>query len=225
MPVLPITAEELSGPAARATIGKIEAVMLFPNDSGLQDQAWDSCTADMVLSAIEEDRVEFDDLREPGAVARMLRTAPRAVDLRTKAHQAYKYGLAAGQILIEMIVADARNEVVSMVRAKEKVSEHFTVLNARSMSTIENTIWTAFRPVAHFWAAHVSLGLEACDRDEEYPFPCGVNALAEFLGTAQSYLERGLSLRAARSARTVLVPDETWILPASLDLPRFVFEA
>ncbi len=225
MPVLPITAEELSGPAARSTIGKVEAVMLFPNDPGLQDRAWASCTADMLLSAIEGGCVELDDLGEPGAVARLLRTAPRAVDLQTKAHQSYRYGLAAGIILMEMITADARNEVVSMVRAKEKVSEHLTVLNARSMGTIENTVWKTFRPVAHFWAAYLCLGSEACDRDEEYLFPCSVKALAEFLGTAQSYLERGLSLRAARSARTVLVPDETWTLPARLDLPRFVFEA
>ncbi len=225
MPVLPITAEELSGPAARLTIGKIEAVMLFPNDPGLQDRAWASCTADMLLSAIEGGRVELDDLGEPGAVARVLRTAPRAVDLQTKAHQAYRYGLAAGHILREMIGADARNEAMSMVRAKEKVSEHLTVLNARSMSTIENTVWKTFRPVAHFWAAYLSLALDSCGRDEKYPFPCSVKTLAEFLGTAQSYLERGLSLRAPRSARTVLVLAGAWTLPARLDLPRFAFEA
>lgn len=199
--------------------------MLFPNDAGLQDQAWGSCTADMMLSAIERGGVELDDLGEPGVVARLLRTAPRAVDLQTKAHQAYRYGLAAGQILTEMIGADARNEVVSMVRAKKKVSEHLTVLNARSMSTIENTVWKTFRPVAHFWAAYLDLALEACDQDEKYPFPCSVKTLAEFLGTTQSFLERGLSIRADRSARTVLVPDETWTLPTHLDLPRFTLEA
>jgi hypothetical protein len=94
-----------------------------------------------------------------------------------------------------------------------------------SRSTLENTIWRNYKPVAHLWASHVYYVL-ILRPDDALAFPCRVDQLPDFLALADFFALSGLSAKMPRRKKSEHLLDESnmWRIPSGLHLPRYEME-
>ncbi len=108
-----------------------------------------------------------------------------------------------------------------LVRDGRRIRKQGEGTIAASRSAIMNA-WTAFKPVAHFWAATRLWQLE--DRVTDwYYLLFRVDDLLEFIALAEELRQRGEALYARGQKtldRSVLDPSAAWRVPDSLTLPN-----
>lgn len=78
-----------------------------------------------------------------------------------------------------------------------------------STSSMNNTYWPLFRPVAHFWAAWLHLQDPAAGRNN---FPCDPDYLLEFLAVAEQFRVASETTATAHSG-PIIAPGESYRLP------------
>jgi len=81
-----------------------------------------------------------------------------------------------------------------------------------SASKIENTIWKHYKPVAHFWAAHIYRW--------EGKFPCAVGEIENFLALAEAFRKIGETFELHQKGEFALDAAKTWRLPEGLPIPK-----
>jgi hypothetical protein len=90
-----------------------------------------------------------------------------------------------------------------------------------SDSTIENTIWSHYKPVASLWAAYLRIIMDYHVSNAEPGFPCRLDDLARFLGFAESVRRAGEACKLRQSRTTLLDPKTSWVVPPEVALPHF----
>ena len=171
---------------------------------------------------IKDDRPTGFDLLEFAARATPLESLQAAKGMKGAAAEPYLHGIISGFILHETLgkVVLGRKDA-SIGRSAKIASEKFSNKEASnhldkrvriSISTINNTIWPLYKPVAHLWAAHYSRRLETHDLD----WPCNVSRISEFFSTAEAYRHLAETMGAFKSPSVLLVPGIAVRLPFPL---------
>jgi hypothetical protein len=177
----------------RLDLGVIVATMLWPHDSEMRREA-------NITFAVEQHS------------AAPLEIAKYAVPLRRLPFdEAWANGWRAGIYLHKAI------EHVSVGKHKTMYAIAMDVCNAKpfpaiAVKTFQNTIWSWYRPVSHFWAAALRLA--------ELPqlFPCPVEKLKQFFDLADGYRLSGETSRSKQSPSTILKSGDCIGLPAHLKI-------
>jgi hypothetical protein len=200
---------------------RVQAVMLFPNDSALRDQ----------LLAIYRVRDEVRDLAGDQVISvsenvlKRLIEAPSYADMRIRATIAAKRAVIAADVLCVIYLMDkftlpepSMNKAVAVVQAYAPTA---TYGDGSRMDTSETQIrqyWQEFKPVAHLWAA--------MRINKAYPFTKDHKSMytsdfESYLQVAQGFYRFGVSFIPKRAKSRVPIVDtgKSWTLPASI-LPK-----
>jgi hypothetical protein len=87
-----------------------------------------------------------------------------------------------------------------------------------SRSTVENLVWTPYKPVAHLWAAYRYWSDERKVAGEKPIFPCRHEDLPEWLALAEQWRRQGEAARVGQGG-ALLSPGKTWAVPPEISLP------
>lgn len=217
-PILDIRADCLTQPI-RLDLAVIEVTMLWPDDIEARREA-------LITSRVEELRPSADTLIR-SELAELARQAADARPLRDIQKDYLRgdrliRGSIAGTILRETLGRlEINHNASSMKQIVGELSDAFSKKYRLSVKTIANDVWPTFRPVAHFWAAH----LDAALFFDETAFPCQMQHLSDFLARSEGYRMRGEIFRTKQSPTTVLHAAEMFRLPSHLMVepldPRF----
>jgi hypothetical protein len=177
MPDLPFAT---SNPAALSLMDlyALEAVMLVPDDRGLQKVMTFASSA-----RASGDPEPLDWVREAGHLKK-----------------AFQYGIMAGHAVESSLSSSsglAITKLFDQLGARFALAKHLEPEFQRmSGKTFRNEHWARYRPVAHLWAAYV----QQVETDRQAPFPCSYERLPFFLGLSEWYLGRASSTKAAPQA-------------------------
>ena len=200
-------------------LGRVSAVMLFPNDQRLRDAAMARMQAEVgVLDLKDDDRLEVN----AGAI-RALLAAPSREEMQEKKQKAARAGLVAGDLLTMlygMTVSGSVSEpsIKKAMYAYRRWAEDGVTFRdgkplPKSRSEIEKA-WASHRSVAHIWGA-VSLNRELGDGDIASLFG---PRWGRFLQMSAGLLKFGSEFvpRRLRPAKPTLDIEESWTLPKSI---------
>ena len=152
----------------------------------------------------------------------------------SKAAKSVRYeGALSGEILLFILrCAEHSPKDMSVLKAVDLIGRALVKDSVRirkqggrtiaASRTVIMNAWTAFRPVAHFWAAVQLWKVEG--RVTEWPYLLfRVDDLLEFIALAEDLRHRGEALYAHGQktlGRSVLDPSATWRAPDCLALPN-----
>jgi hypothetical protein len=222
MPTLEVTPEMIGADRTRLALSPLENVMLWPHDPEQRKVAAAAAGARFLVDgapATGSVTLDAADLRD---LLMDLTAAQPLEQVEQTAKQPFTRGFVAGLIFLDTLHARStggrRNlqQIKSQIAAKLKGKPHFESLAA---STVENHVWTIYRPVAHFWGAWVRKGLVALAAGAKPVFPCSVADLPEFLALSEALRSMGERCK-LREDRTLLDPKRTWSIPKDLALPE-----
>ena len=198
------------------------AVMLHPKDKNLRREfikvssAWLS-SADGPRGALLRSTLRRDEhaIAEIAALPSQSAVMKRAVDAAGFA------GHTAGDILLYVLAAASdRPADATIHKARYLVGKRNAARTSRRRKVTPaspaaiKTAWTAYRSVAHFYAA-VSLQRQHNDLALTY-----FEEMPILLTGAECLRRRGEAFKPPGSATPVLRPDETWRIPQNLKLPE-----
>ena len=177
------TETDLTAPT-RLDVAVIEALMIWPDDENNRARA---ATASFV-EYIGDFASELP--RELLAMHQKITRRADSIDtiqdeIRNDRTERIKRGAVAGSFLYNVIKANALNlEHRSMESVTEKVIAPFVSSGSKfRRNTFNNQIWSAYRRVAHFWAAWFS----SVELGRSLVFPCHYIELREFLSDAEAF--------------------------------------
>lgn len=231
LPILPIEPDELSLDALGArqqVIDRLFAIMLWPHDEKSRDLAFRVADAQHYTEQLEfiarNSDQSFDvELTDLTPLARALVDLPAAHTISKPARAAYRHGLAAGLIFSFVIDADdSQPGSASLQEAKNYVMEMRGFLPAQSVSTINNTVWGRYQPVAHLWAAYLTRAIvteESASNLWGWQFPCWNLEIEDFLALAERLRKRGEGLRPVRASNDLMPPEKAWSVGHDIALP------
>jgi hypothetical protein len=199
------------------TLLYIQAVMLWPHDAQMREAAYGIPMVENMLSEFSEGR-----LRPSKENAELLSRAlwyPSSDHIREEADRLLWHGYSAGAILYRLLYADAKGVRDSIRNVVTGLSDYFHAKRIRE-STINHFTWPTYRPVAHLWAAHLSIG----QMREHYTVPCCIEDLPLFLALSERNRIEAEEVRLPRSKSTLLPAGETWRVPEGLSLPALSSE-
>lgn len=226
MPLLELTAEMVGPERTRLTLAYIETVMLWPNDSEQRRLAFEAAHAAHTLNVLGQAIAEsapialFPDQLLP--IAAGLAAAPPLKDMQSSSMEPFVRGTVAGMIFGKALIDQETGDKSGLQAIKADIirrykgKPHFEKL---SLSTVENLIWGVYRPVAHLWAAAITLATAA-----PFAFPCSLPGLPSYLAVAENFRLKGESTRLRQSKGTLLEPGRTWTVPSGLPLPTIEAE-
>jgi hypothetical protein len=144
-------------------------------------------------------------------------------DIHQQSKPRTKHGLIAGEILLNQCgKAGCR---LGLGATKSSLSERLNgtrLFENLSISTIDNTVWRTYRPVAQLWAAQIVCSVRR--RARHLPFgavPCARDDLPFFLACAERLRSIGEAHASRQHAGPVLEASRTWRLPNGFRLPEF----
>jgi hypothetical protein len=185
----------------------VESVMLWPGDPEMQRHA-------ISAAVVTEGLANFHDLSEI-ELANLLHLSARSLPLEHIQQQIEKpfvRGVVSGHILRLALLENAKNSRSNALgEAKKTASKMFSAARRLSVSTIENQVWKFYRPVAHYWAAFLSL-------DDRRAFPCRTDTFVELLSKAEAFRKAGEGAQVYKSG-TILDSRESVNLPRSVTVP------
>jgi hypothetical protein len=192
----------------------LKGVMLFPDSPDMQQEVVANFHYANLITDAKKERSQF--LFDFETLEEILNTLPDEV-IEERALDAHKKGQVAGTI-VWRAMADLNDNItpnkgqygrdIANALQSRDPEEHFRV----SKSTIDNTIWPRFEPVAHLWCAH---GLFFEDQTD---LPCPTDKTPEFLKRAEEIRVIGESVRLKNSKHTLLRQTVTLRVPESISL-------
>jgi hypothetical protein len=225
VPVLEITPDMVGPNRTQLALAYLESIMLWPHDEGQRAEAMKTTTATFVRDAI----VSVPAARQAVQSAEWLDWFGLAADafplrhVRQVAWQPFVHGFLTGELfgaaISEFInkgtmkLEYLKKELCSLNLKRVSKTEEFKI----KRSTLES-IWAIYKPVSPLWAAYVANLLRG-----DHVFPCRLDELPRFLGTAKSYQDQGLQVPLLRRNEKLLSADWLWRFPPGLPLPHFEF--
>jgi hypothetical protein len=188
---------------------EIEAAMLWPESESAREVS--------ICAAMTE--YSIDHLPEmPAEVLHHLRDhlksgAPRIKDLQSQIEDRLWHGSIAGLLVLRSSVGaeffGAKPLGEQQVEIAGQLKPDFQI-EPKTMNNRTGPLYK-FRPVAHLWAAHAHYTFKG-----RPAFPCSLDDLAGFLGTAEAIRVKAEATRLPRSQHTVMRPGEAVLLTASV---------
>jgi hypothetical protein len=228
MPILEITPEMIGPNRNRLGLNYIESVMLWPDDKTKRDESIRTGTATFIRDAINA----MPAVKRAAEAAEWLDWCGLLADamplrlIQEEAKKRYVHGCLAGELLGAAVGDHARGAFTKLESLKAELCEYnqkratITKWFDVSFSTLNNIIWTKYKPVSHLWATYLTNALAG-----DMTFPCALNRLTEFLAVSEVFLRRGLALPLSRrGGETLLQADRMWFLPNDLGLPLYDIE-
>lgn len=226
MPVLKISDGE--GHLAPDAGSEVLAAMIAPSDEDFRVRH--RVVAD--CAALFEDAMEQgkESLPIPTTTFGLILTSPPLEELQLESLTRFSYGELAGWVLgLVVHCADQYPEHASVSKAVEaletvvlpdgRMSDGRPIPRSRGFLMKQ---WSAFKSVAHFYAAH-----EALHWGKKHPAEVFLDAsLLMMVAVAEHYRRIGESLvvKHGRSEQTLLTPGEAWTAPSDLPLPEIRLE-
>lgn len=195
-----------------AALAKIEGRMLFPMEDDKHDhpRLRRLCVLSRLGSwAIDQFSPRWQDI-ERDLIPEMAEAL--FDEIKGAREDAYRRGYFAGHKLFNYIkdrtapTDDAFS--ASLSEAGARVAPH--VLPGVAERTLDD-IWASYRPVAHFWMAHLLFRREPGDE----AFPVGAKDIFDFLLTAETALRAAAELRQERD-RISPMRGQEWVLSAEV---------
>ncbi len=213
MPTLPLTFPA-QGVLAQLNHARVAATMLWPSPADEKDRedGVDAIGKQMVINFARAN--PYLPMGPDGAEAlEWLRNGPPSAEITKRAKRRYYEGILVGHIvLVALSHHQKTGEPLQLKDIKQNVLKHYRSLRLSSpeQRNFDNQIWPRMKPVAHFWAAHIRLGL---GREGVIPkFPCPVDELPEFLIDAGKLLAETAQTKLRRSRDRLLNPDDAWTI-------------
>jgi hypothetical protein len=231
MPVLKLDEHALEPDRVCPTMAYLGAVMVWPKPDEVEQRrrAIDAAGAQHIIAgfighAASSDRQQFYfTWEELISVMTFLAGAPPLGDIHQQSKPRTKQGLIAGEILLSQCGEAGRR--LGLGAAKSALSERLNgtkLFETLSISTIDNTVWRSYRPVAHLWAAQILSSVRR--RARRLPFgavPCAQDDLPYFLACAERLRRIGEAHASRQHVGPVLEASRTWRLPDGFRLPEF----
>ena len=213
MPVLEITAENLSDPL---TLEYVKAVMLWPADAEQRAEYMRFARAQLFTRNVR--CAAGDELKQLFELA--LEATPARV-MGPKMKACIERGGLAGALLGTAVLEHALTgtmKLESLKRqlispSKRKAHRAFDI----SRSTLEKAVWRDFKRALPLWAASVNFPI---NDEGDFTFPCPPGRLSRFLAWAEFFRREATSIRSDRRAEPLLIEDQLWVLPPGLPLER-----
>jgi hypothetical protein len=202
-------------------IGRVRAIMAFPNDSELRDHYIVAHTAsDLVDGATGSNAisVSVDDFRR-------LIAAKSYQDIETLYTDSIKKGYVAGDLLGTLYVMEHFNlpepSINKAIHAAQGLAKRESYGDGTKMHVSKRVIqdiWKEYKSVAHFWAAFRLNQDYQVVRQEDLFSPKG---FLPFLGMSAALWDFGCQFIPLRASprEPILNRDESWCLPASIAIP------
>jgi hypothetical protein len=222
---LPITADMVAAGRSRLTLAHIECPMLWPDDARQRERALAACQTaeycDRAASLAPGQRVAMT-VSDFVLVTRQLVDAPSLAEIQDAVEMRFYRGQLAGWIFTAAI-KDRRSAITRGLQfvKRDIISQlqgRHPKFKALSAATVENSVWSVFRGVAHLWAASHSLNEAHAARKDQAQFPCRLDEIEHFLAIAEAF-RREAEATTGRQSGPLQDPDSTWRVPADIALP------
>lgn len=214
---LDLTADCIRNPT-RLDQFEIEAAMLWPENSVARQASVQASLAEFGIDRLDElsqeARFRLKGYLKAGA--------PRVADLQPMVEERIWHGTIAGEIVLRPSVVadflgakpleDLRKEISARLKPDFQIEPKTMANKAGPLHK--------FRSVAHMWAAHAMFWMQG-----KPAFPCKVEDVPEFLGTAEAIRVRAEAVRLPNSHHTVMRPNEAVRIPPEVarQLPNISF--
>src|SRR5262249_46028631 len=83
-----------------------------------------------------------------------------------------------------------------------------------SQSTLENVVWSRYKPVSHLWAAYVQTAING-----NSVFPCMLRDYAKFLGLAEYFRQTAEAIPLSHRGEKLPTAGKQWRVPPEIPLP------
>ncbi len=204
---------------------RIALVMLWPTGSDLGKRA--TAARDGMGKALAFERLFTAGVFERGAgpnerqnILELAQKIPAKAEFTPDLKDAMLCGSIAGGIVRHVVaMATLMPEKATVTDAKKLLAATFA-RQYKSTKSIDNKLWPAYRPVAAYWAAWITLNET---RGAVEQLPCRPDEVPLFLAIAEKYRTRAESTRLKqRGEETLLRAGETLSLPDSIvsELPE-----
>jgi hypothetical protein len=234
MPVLDLTPEMIGPDNADLTLGYIEGVMVWPEDEENRRLFVQARRAKEYVELVEafakvDPQAKIMNVADMAVTFAALATSPRPTEVGADRQRRYSHGSIAGWILWDGLVNCHSGTGHGLEAVKRDISKRLKTSKGHprfSVSTINNTIWPRFRPVAYMWLAHMFHASLGRSDGEPVPRPCKADDLLKFLEMAEQFRRDGEGCRPRHSDQPILDPTRTWKGPPGLRLreQRFVYD-
>jgi hypothetical protein len=197
-------------------IAAVKAVMLWPNNEAARQITMQVGVLQLGRDLMSEGKFPASEMASYADAA--LEVLPRAGKVMEAEGRRIDLGLRAGQILLEAVFR-GRTELagVAMGPIIGEITRSYTSRKATSSKTVNNDVWTPFRPVAHFWGTFLLTWKRNGTADRA--FPCRRDNLITFLGAADKLRCMGEQNPRVAKGQPVLRAGESVLVPACIMLP------
>lgn len=226
MPSLELDPADLEPLRAELTIAYLESVMLSPDNEAdrmrLKASRVRAECKGLIKKLCPTER-SFDN-GEIATLLDLLDAAPRPEEVFQERQRKYELGTVAGWILWDCLAGHDGVPVAGLTATKAKISERLQQRGRKrgfSLSSLENTAWRTYEPVAHFCLAHMlrQVAVLPCARFER---PCAPNDLIRFLAVSEHLRRAAELIKLRKSSHSLLDPARTWKVPSSIQLPVLI---
>jgi len=216
MPYLEMTPELLEPEPTKVALAYVEALMLWPDDPKKRERALYAAAAiELGRTARRIEESGKNAVIDSSHVNLLLHASPPE-EIRASAVVPFRRGAITAEIFCRTLhdervglrrgLQAAKNEA-RVQYEKQQDFEHL------SGGTIEK-IWAVYQPVAHLWGAWKFMV------SANYPFPCRLADLPDFLAKAEALRLDGEACHLRQSKKPLLNPQTTWVLPDRLRIPH-----
>ncbi|MDO8398089.1 MAG: hypothetical protein Q7T45_09740 [Bradyrhizobium sp.] len=207
--ILPLDETCITSPS-KVHLAVTGAAMLWPHDPDARERtalSWVVHEARELMRARRLAQEAILELAERGPDALPMQ------DLTQALLDPIKKGFFAGQFLrLALTGRNPDGTKPNLGEVNKFLARRYTGKKATDTTAISQ-IWKDYRPVAHYWAAH----LDYCEATGRSDLPCAVSEFGNFLVRAESWRVRGEAGKPHRNApSTVLDPSETVRLPPEI---------
>jgi hypothetical protein len=199
---------------------EVTAYMLHPADEKLRNAYLARKMAEYTLRCASEDGLESI----PVEVLKDLLESPASAGTDAMESLSIR-GSVAGEILLNLIKLTASGEDASVNKAIHLGAQYFQEARNSSGGRIasgERSIrraWSAYMPVAHFWAAlqiHVQSTANLAT-------PISPDSYLQQLSLGNELGKLALKLTSKNAREPICTSNELWTLPSSAELPKCAF--
>ncbi|HBP5066444.1 TPA: hypothetical protein L5645_006453 [Pseudomonas aeruginosa] len=199
---------------------EVTAYMLYPADEKLRNAFLTRKMAEYTVFCASEDGLESI----PIEVSKDLLETPATAGADAMESLALR-GAVAGEILLNLIKLNASGEDASVNKAIHLGAKYFR----EAQNSLENKIasgqssirraWSAFMPVAHFWAA-LQIRVQS---SANLATPITPDSYLQELSLATELGKLAPKLTSKNARKPVRPPNKLWTLPCSVELPSCTF--
>jgi len=217
MPTITL-ASPAKGDLAWINRARVGAMMLWPSEADKNDReaAVDTVAKPMVINFARAN--PNLPIGPDGAEAlEWLQSGPPLTEITKRAQRRYYEGILAGNIVLRALsLYQKSGEPLPLNQIKKSVVEHFgeLKLGSRELPNFDNQIWPRMKSVAHFWVAHIRLGLGGEGLTPK--FPCPIDDLQRFLIDADWLLKEAARIKLRRSRDPLLNLDSAWTVHSTI---------